>query len=86
MAVYERRRARRPARPAYVPRTDLRSPATERAVNVWGVTDILERAQTLVLDGGKGLSYDELVEVLQLPDEAVPELLEAVKTLKAAQR
>ena len=41
LAVYERRRARRPARPAYVPRTDLRRPARPRAVNVWGVTDIL---------------------------------------------
>ena len=40
------------------------------------MTDILERARTKVLDGGEGLSYDELVEVLQLPDDRVPELLE----------
>ena len=84
LAVYERRRARRPARPAYVPRTDLRSPAGERAVNVWGVTDILERARTKVLDGGEGLSYDELVEVLRLPDEAVPELLELAHAVRMA--
>ena len=40
------------------------------------VTDILERARTKVLDRGDGLSYDELVEVLQLPDDQIPELLE----------
>jgi biotin synthase len=41
-----------------------------------GVTDILERARGTVLDGGEGLSYDELVEVLRLPDERVPALLD----------
>jgi biotin synthase len=40
------------------------------------VTDILERARTKVLDGGEGLSYDEVVEVLQLPDDQIPELLQ----------
>jgi len=40
------------------------------------VTDILERARTKVLDNGEGLSYDEVVEVLQLPDDQIPELLQ----------
>ena len=40
------------------------------------MTDILERARTKVLDDGEGLSYDELVEVLQLPDDQIPELLQ----------
>jgi len=40
------------------------------------VTDILERARKTVLDHGEGLSYDELVEVLQLPDDQVADLLQ----------
>ena len=48
------------------------------------MTDILERARTKVLDGGEGLSYDELVEVLQLPDEPVPELLELAHAVRMA--
>ena len=40
------------------------------------MTDILERARTQVLDRGEGLSYDELVEVLNLPDDRVQELLD----------
>jgi len=40
------------------------------------VTDILERARTKVLVNGEGLSYDEVVEVLQLPDDQIPELLQ----------
>lgn len=40
------------------------------------MTDIVDRARVSVLDGGTGLSYDELVEVLHLPDERVPDLLE----------
>jgi len=40
------------------------------------VTDILERARTKVLVNGEGLSYDEVVEVLQLPDDLIPELLQ----------
>lgn len=40
------------------------------------MTDILERARTKVLLQGKGLSYDEVVEVLQLPDDQIPELLQ----------
>jgi biotin synthase len=40
------------------------------------VTDILERARSKVLDRGEGLSYDELVEVLRLPDDRVQELLD----------
>jgi len=40
------------------------------------VTDILERARSKVLVNGEGLSYDEVVEVLQLPDDQIPELLQ----------
>ena len=40
------------------------------------MTDILQRARQTVLDQGLGLSYDELVEVLQLPDDQIPELLQ----------
>jgi len=40
------------------------------------VTDILERARIKVRDDGEGLSYDEVVEVLQLPDDQIPDLLQ----------
>jgi biotin synthase len=46
------------------------------------VTDILERARTTVLDGGVGLSQDELVEVLELPDDQIPELLELAHAVR----
>ncbi len=36
---------------------------------------ILSRARTQVLENGEGLSYEDLVEVLRLPDEHVPALL-----------
>ncbi len=39
-------------------------------------TDVLERARAQVLDAGEGLGYDDLVAVLGLPDERVPELLD----------
>ena len=48
------------------------------------VTDILARARSKVLDGGEGLSYDELVEVLSLPDERVPELLDLAHEVRMA--
>ena len=37
---------------------------------------ILQTARTQVLDEGKGLDRDQLVEVLRLPDEDIPALLE----------
>ena len=40
------------------------------------MTDILDRARRKVLDGGEGLSYDELVEVLHLPDDRIQDLLD----------
>jgi biotin synthase len=46
------------------------------------VTDILERARVLVLDEGTGLSYDELVEVLRLPDDRIAELLELAHAVR----
>jgi biotin synthase len=46
------------------------------------VTDILERARAKVLDGGEGLSYDEVVEVLQLPDDQIPELLDLAHAVR----
>jgi biotin synthase len=39
-------------------------------------TDVIERARVLVLERGEGLAYDDLVEVLRLPDERVAELLD----------
>ena len=36
---------------------------------------VLSRARTQVLENGEGLSYEDLVEVLRLPDEHVPALL-----------
>lgn len=38
--------------------------------------DVIERAREQVLRRGIGLAYDDLVEVLALPDERIPELLE----------
>ncbi len=38
--------------------------------------DILQTARTQVLDEGRGLDRDQLVEVLRLPDEDIPALLE----------
>ena len=46
------------------------------------MTDILERARVKVLDEGTGLSYDELVEVLQLPDDQIAELLELAHAVR----
>ena len=37
---------------------------------------ILQTARTQVLDEGRGLDRDQLVEVLRLPDEDIPALLE----------
>jgi biotin synthase len=38
--------------------------------------DILDRARTRVLDNGDGLSESEILEVLQLPDQDLPALLQ----------
>src|SRR5687768_10891780 len=38
--------------------------------------DILQTARTQVLDEGRGLDRDQLVEVLRLPDDDIPALLE----------
>ncbi len=48
------------------------------------MTDILDRARTKVLDGGEGLSYDELVEVLNLPDDRVQGLLDLAHEVRMA--
>ena len=47
-------------------------------------TGILHTARTQVLDEGRGLDRDQLVEVLQLPDEAVPALLELAHEVRMA--
>ena len=47
-----------------------------------GVTDILERARELALEQGIGLGYDDLVEVLQMPDERIGELLELAHAVR----
>ncbi|AGP30507.1 biotin synthase BioB [Corynebacterium terpenotabidum] len=39
------------------------------------MTDILTTARTRVLDDGQGLDYHDLIEVLHLPDDRIPDLL-----------
>jgi biotin synthase len=39
------------------------------------MTDILTTARTRVLDGGRGLDYADLIRVLDLPDDRIPDLL-----------
>jgi biotin synthase len=43
---------------------------------------ILQRARVQVLEQGLGLAYDELVEVLRLPEDRVPELLELAHAVR----
>ncbi|MCF4007596.1 biotin synthase BioB [Corynebacterium uropygiale] len=38
--------------------------------------DILDRARAKALEKGEGLTQEEVLEVLQLPDERIPELME----------
>jgi len=45
-------------------------------------TDVLEVARERVLGGGVGLSEEQLVAVLRLPDERVPELLELAHSVR----
>jgi biotin synthase len=40
------------------------------------VADVLSFAREQVLDRGEGLGYEQLVEVLRLPDEQIPDLLQ----------
>lgn len=40
------------------------------------MTDILARARTQVLEGGTGLNQAQILEVLQLPEDQIPELME----------
>ncbi|MDN5896491.1 MAG: radical SAM protein, partial [Nocardioides sp.] len=46
------------------------------------MTDILERARHTVLAHGAGLPYNELVEVLQLPDDRISELLQVAHDVR----
>jgi biotin synthase len=48
------------------------------------VTDIIERARATVLATGEGLSYDDLVAVLQVPDDRVPDLLDLAHAVRMA--
>jgi biotin synthase len=48
------------------------------------VTEILSRARTQVLDHGSGLDEEQLVEVLRLPDEAIPDLLQLAHRVRMA--
>ncbi len=59
-------------------------PQPRSRIKLGRVTDIVERARELVLERGEGLSYDELVEVLNLPDERIPELLELAHAVRLA--
>ncbi len=46
------------------------------------VTDVLQTARTQVLEEGQGLTEDQLVEVLRLPDDAIPALLEIAHAVR----
>lgn len=48
------------------------------------VSSILQTARTQVLAEGRGLDRDQLVEILQLPDEDVPALLELAHEVRMA--
>ncbi|HCT13617.1 biotin synthase BioB [Corynebacterium nuruki] len=39
------------------------------------MTDILTTARTRVLDTGRGLDHDQLLQILDLPDDRIPDLL-----------
>lgn len=39
------------------------------------MTDILTTARARVLDEGRGLDYEDLIKVLDLPDDQIPDLL-----------
>ncbi|MPZ96637.1 MAG: biotin synthase BioB [Propionibacteriales bacterium] len=46
------------------------------------MTDVLQTARTQVLEDGQGLTEDQLVEVLRLPDDAIPALLEVAHAVR----
>ena len=46
------------------------------------MTDVLQTARAHVLDQGLGLSEEHLVEILRLPDEQIPELLELAHAVR----
>lgn len=48
------------------------------------MTDVVEAARTKVLDQGVGLSESELIEVLSLPDERIPDLLQLAHEVRLA--
>ncbi|HEY2088346.1 MAG TPA: biotin synthase BioB, partial [Mycobacterium sp.] len=47
-------------------------------------TDILAMARDQVLEGGEGLSQQQVLEVLQLPDERLEELLALAHEVRMA--
>jgi biotin synthase len=48
------------------------------------ITEILSVARDQVLDRGQGLGYEQLVEVLGLPDEHLPDLLQLAHDVRMA--
>ena len=56
------------------------SPSTPPAFDTGG--DVLAAARAQVLERGEGLGEDQLVAVLRLPDERVPELLELAHAVR----
>lgn len=48
------------------------------------MTDVLQRAREIVLDGGQGLGFDDIHAVLQLPDSDLPELLDLAHRVRLA--
>ncbi|MDT5239511.1 MAG: biotin synthase, partial [Mycobacterium sp.] len=48
---------------------------TQSAVDDTGITDVLSLAREQVLERGVGLTQDQVLRVLQLPDDQLEELL-----------
>ena len=46
------------------------------------MSDVLEVAREQVLEQGRGLTLDQLIEVLQLPDADIPALLELAHAVR----
>ncbi|WP_447644929.1 biotin synthase BioB [Nocardioides zeae] len=71
--------------------TDLQTPVadataapSDAADAADAVSALLDRARRTVLDGGRGLGLADLVEVLRVPDDRVPELLDLAHAVRMA--
>ncbi len=62
--------------------TDLQTPDATTTADP--TTGLLQRVRRTVLDGGEGLGLADLVEVLRVPDDRVPELLDLAHAVRMA--